>query len=90
MEPSELVQKVDGELLRHIPLDTLAKANITSLDQVEKKTWRRSQVKSLNTFPLPSPDFIMFLNLTENLASSCYDEKNPLITETFLNALVHY
>lgn len=45
MDPTELVRKVDGALLRSVPVSTLARANITSLDQVEKKIWRLSQVR---------------------------------------------
>lgn len=44
VDPTELVQKVDGALLRSVPVSTLARANITSLDQVENKIWRLSQV----------------------------------------------
>lgn len=48
MKPSELVRKVDGALLQSVPVSTLAKANITSLNQVANKKWRLSQVKSPN------------------------------------------
>lgn len=46
MNPSELVRKADGALLRSVPVTTLARANITSLSQVENKKWRLSQVTS--------------------------------------------
>ncbi|XP_029694694.1 otoancorin [Takifugu rubripes] len=41
--PTELVKKVEGTLLRSVPVSMLARANITSLQQVENKTWRPSQ-----------------------------------------------
>ncbi|XP_011483575.1 uncharacterized protein LOC105355935 isoform X1 [Oryzias latipes] len=47
MNPSELVQKLPGPLLRSISLNNLDKANITSLDQVQNKTWSRSQAAYL-------------------------------------------
>ncbi|KAM7383470.1 hypothetical protein PAMP_003118 [Pampus punctatissimus] len=47
VEPSELVQKLPGPLLRSISLNNLDKANITSLDQVENKTWSLSQAAFL-------------------------------------------
>lgn len=56
----DLVLKLDGDLLRSVPLRYLAKANITSSDEVNNKTWSQSQVISLNT-SCP-PHFIMFLH----------------------------
>ncbi|XP_022621926.1 otoancorin [Seriola dumerili] len=47
VDPSELVQKLSGPLLRRISLSSLEKANITSLDQVENKTWSRPQAAYL-------------------------------------------
>ncbi|RVE62701.1 hypothetical protein OJAV_G00159600 [Oryzias javanicus] len=47
MNPSELVQKLPGPLLRCISLSNLDKANITSLEQVQNKTWSRSQAAYL-------------------------------------------
>ncbi|KAM7420815.1 hypothetical protein PAMA_015163 [Pampus argenteus] len=47
VEASELVQKLPGPLLRSISLNNLDKANITSLDQVESKTWSLSQAAFL-------------------------------------------
>ncbi|XP_070822799.1 otoancorin-like [Chaetodon trifascialis] len=47
VDPSELVQKLAGPLLRRVSLIKLAKANITSLDQLENKTWSRSQAAYL-------------------------------------------
>ncbi|KAG7234207.1 hypothetical protein INR49_005526 [Caranx melampygus] len=47
MNPSELVQKLSGPLLRSISLNSLEKANITSLDQVENKMWSRPQAAYL-------------------------------------------
>ncbi|KAF6739596.1 Otoancorin [Oryzias melastigma] len=47
MNPSELVQKLPGPLLRSISLSNLNKANITSLEQVQNKTWSRSQAAYL-------------------------------------------
>ncbi|XP_041843600.1 otoancorin [Melanotaenia boesemani] len=40
---SELVQKLPAPLLQRVSLASLAKANITSLEQVENQTWSRSQ-----------------------------------------------
>ncbi|XP_026172964.1 uncharacterized protein LOC113136395 isoform X2 [Mastacembelus armatus] len=45
--PSELVQKLDGPLLHSISLTNLEKADITSLNQVENKTWSRPQAAYL-------------------------------------------
>lgn len=56
MGPQQLVQNLGGNLVSRIPLDTLSKANINSLDQVEKKIWRRAQVINLE----PLAHFIMF------------------------------
>ncbi|XP_030249655.1 otoancorin isoform X1 [Sparus aurata] len=39
----DLVLKLDGDLLRSVPLRYLAKANITSSDEVNNKTWSQSQ-----------------------------------------------
>ncbi|XP_069552068.1 otoancorin [Brachyistius frenatus] len=47
VDPSELVQKLPGRLLRSISINSLDKANITSLDQVESKTWTRPQAAYL-------------------------------------------
>uniref|UniRef100_UPI003AABA4E6 otoancorin isoform X3 n=1 Tax=Centroberyx gerrardi TaxID=166262 RepID=UPI003AABA4E6 len=47
MKASELVQKVPGPLLSSLSVDTLAKANLTSLDQVEGKEWNRAQAAFL-------------------------------------------
>ncbi|XP_032413999.1 uncharacterized protein otoa isoform X1 [Xiphophorus hellerii] len=44
---SELVQKLAGPLLCSVSLKNLQKANITSLDQVENKTWSLSQAAYL-------------------------------------------
>ncbi|XP_071326560.1 otoancorin [Trachinotus anak] len=46
-DPLELAQKLSGPLLRSISLNNLKKANITSLDQVENKTWSRPQAAYL-------------------------------------------
>ncbi|XP_068616651.1 otoancorin [Brachionichthys hirsutus] len=43
MDPSEVVNKLNGPLLQSISLTYLAKAKITSLDQVVGKVWRRAQ-----------------------------------------------
>lgn len=56
----DLVLKLDGDLLRSVPLRYLAKANITSSDEVINKTWSQSQVISLYT--ACPPHFIMFLH----------------------------
>lgn len=45
--PSLLVQKLSGPLLGSLPLKRLVEANIVSLDQVENKTWSRSQAAFL-------------------------------------------
>uniref|UniRef100_A0A3Q2PW01 Otoancorin n=1 Tax=Fundulus heteroclitus TaxID=8078 RepID=A0A3Q2PW01_FUNHE len=45
--PSELVRKLAGPLLRSVSLRNLAKANITSLDEVENKTWSLPQAAYL-------------------------------------------
>ncbi|XP_038146105.1 otoancorin isoform X2 [Cyprinodon tularosa] len=45
--PSELVQKLDGPLLRSISLKALKKANISSLEEVENKTWSLPQAAYL-------------------------------------------
>ncbi|MEQ2314344.1 hypothetical protein AMECASPLE_011119, partial [Ameca splendens] len=45
--PSELVQKLAGPLLRSVSLKNLEKANITSLDQIENKTWSLPQAAYL-------------------------------------------
>ncbi|KAK1895740.1 Otoancorin [Dissostichus eleginoides] len=45
--PSLLVRKLSGCLLGSLPLSMLVKANIVSLDQVEDKTWSRSQAAFL-------------------------------------------
>ncbi|XP_045900376.1 otoancorin [Micropterus dolomieu] len=45
--PSELVQKLQGALLCSISLNNLDKANITSLNQVENKTWSLPQAAYL-------------------------------------------
>ncbi|XP_043974208.1 uncharacterized protein otoa isoform X2 [Gambusia affinis] len=47
VNPSELVQKLAGPLLRSISLKNLEKANITSIDQVENKTWSLPQAAYL-------------------------------------------
>ncbi|XP_071385314.1 otoancorin isoform X2 [Centroberyx affinis] len=47
MKASELVQKVPGPLLSSLSVDTLAKANLTSLDQVEGKDWNQAQAAFL-------------------------------------------
>ncbi|XP_061572831.1 otoancorin [Cololabis saira] len=47
VRPSELLQKLPGALLRSISLTSLDKANITSLEQVENKTWSRPQAAYL-------------------------------------------
>ncbi|XP_051261887.1 otoancorin isoform X2 [Dicentrarchus labrax] len=47
VDPSELVQKLDGALLHCVSLSNLAKANITSLDQVENKMWSLPQAAYL-------------------------------------------
>nr|XP_046256838.1 otoancorin [Scatophagus argus]XP_046256839.1 otoancorin [Scatophagus argus]XP_046256840.1 otoancorin [Scatophagus argus] len=47
VHPSELVEKLQGALLRRLSLSVLAKASITSLDQVENKIWRLSQAAYL-------------------------------------------
>ncbi|XP_036929963.1 otoancorin isoform X2 [Acanthopagrus latus] len=53
VEALDLVLKLDGDLLRSVPLRYLAKANITSPDEVNNKTWSQSQalllVKKLHT-----------------------------------------
>lgn len=59
MNPSELVQKLPGPLLRSISLSNLNKANITSLEQVQNKTWSRSQV-TLTTSELKWYPLIIF------------------------------
>ncbi|MEQ2211240.1 hypothetical protein XENOCAPTIV_013413 [Xenoophorus captivus] len=46
----KLVQKLAGPLLRSVSLKNLEKANITSLDQIENKTWSLPQVFG----PVPS------------------------------------
>ncbi|XP_047453991.1 otoancorin [Mugil cephalus] len=46
---SQLVQKLSGRLLRSVSLDNLDKANITTLDQVENKTWSLPQAAFLAT-----------------------------------------
>ncbi|KAM6909657.1 otoancorin [Xenentodon cancila] len=47
VHPSELLQKLPGPLLRSISLTSLDEANITSLEQVENKTWSRPQAAYL-------------------------------------------
>ncbi|XP_035528068.1 otoancorin [Morone saxatilis] len=47
VDPSELVQKLDGALLHCVSLSNLAKANINSLDQVENKMWSLPQAAYL-------------------------------------------
>ncbi|XP_029359266.1 otoancorin [Echeneis naucrates] len=47
VDPSELVLKLSGPLLRSISLSSLKEANITSLDQVEDKIWSRPQAAYL-------------------------------------------
>ncbi|XP_042279656.1 otoancorin [Thunnus maccoyii] len=47
VDPSELVQKLPGPLLRSISLNNLDKAKITSLDQVENKIWSLPQAAFL-------------------------------------------
>ncbi|XP_068179193.1 otoancorin [Antennarius striatus] len=42
-DPTEVVNKLDGPLLRSISLTYLAKAKITSLEQVARKTWSKAQ-----------------------------------------------
>ncbi|KAF7227242.1 transcript variant X1 [Nothobranchius furzeri] len=44
---SDLMEKLPGPLLRCVSLTNLKKANITSLDQVENKTWSVSQAAYL-------------------------------------------
>ncbi|KAM4567908.1 otoancorin [Fundulus diaphanus] len=45
--PSELVRKLAGPLLRSVSLKNLEKANITSLEEVENKTWSLPQAAYL-------------------------------------------
>ncbi|XP_039973328.1 otoancorin [Xiphias gladius] len=47
VDPSELVQKLSVPLLHSISLNSLKKANITSLEQVEYKMWSRPQAAYL-------------------------------------------
>ncbi|XP_014839938.1 PREDICTED: uncharacterized protein LOC106916275 isoform X1 [Poecilia mexicana] len=47
VNPSELLQKLAGPLLRSVSLKYLEKANITFLDQLENKTWSLPQAAYL-------------------------------------------
>lgn len=47
VKPLELVQKLDDDLLCSMSLNYLTKVNITSLDQVNNKTWCPAQVTSM-------------------------------------------
>ncbi|XP_072250370.1 otoancorin [Leuresthes tenuis] len=47
LSPSELVQRLPGPLLRSVSLTRLDEANITSLEEVENKTWSLTQAAYL-------------------------------------------
>lgn len=49
VQPLEMVQKLDDNLLCSMSLKYLTKVNITSLDQVNNKTWCPAQVTSMAT-----------------------------------------
>lgn len=47
VQPLELVQKLDDDLLCSMSLNYLAKVNITAVDQINNKTWCPAQVSSV-------------------------------------------
>lgn len=90
MSPSELVRRADGALLQSVPVSTLARANITSLGQVENKRWRLAQVRLPNRtlllalllqFP-PSYFGVICLSRRVTWSERCADESSWILGES--------
>ncbi|XP_054903588.1 uncharacterized protein otoa [Poeciliopsis prolifica] len=78
VNPSELVQKLAGPLLRSVSLRNLKKANITSLDQVENKTWSLPQAAYLakKVYGLRKLQFRRLNSVLQGITCKMIDEVN--------------
>ncbi|KAM4735242.1 otoancorin [Anableps anableps] len=82
VHPSELVQKLSGPLLRSVSLKNLEKANITSLDQVENKTWRLPQAAYLakKMYGLKKLQYRRLNSVLQGITCKMIDEVNGSYT----------